>query len=68
LTAISQVNVEEDTEVAHSGYGSDTDSVTNEVNRSESDEEDREPPVHTTDTFSERKRKSSAASDASITQ
>jgi len=38
-------------------------------NRSESGkEEDREPPVHTTDTFSERKRKSSAASsDVSTT-
>jgi len=35
-------------------------------NRSENDEEDREPPVHTY-TFSERKRKSSAASDASTT-
>jgi len=77
---ILQVNVEEDTEVVHSGHGSsyvkneeidETDATKNAEdliqdinNPSESDEEDREPPVHT-GTTSERKRKSSVASDAS---
>ena len=73
------VNIKEGTEVVHSGHGSSSSSgyVKNEEieetaedpiqdiinNLSESDEVDREHPVHT-DTCSERKRKSSAASDA----
>jgi len=77
---ILQLNVEEDTEVVHSGHGSghvknedieETDASMNAEdaiqdinNRSESDREDRDPPVHT-GTSSERKRKSNVASDAS---
>ena len=77
---ILQVNVKENIKVVHSGAGSgfvkNEESETDASNKnaedpiqdinhpSESDEEDREPPFHT-DTSSERKRKSSAASDAS---
>jgi len=77
---ILQVNVEEDTEVVHSGHSSgyvkikeieETDASKNAEdpiqdvnNRSESYEEDREPPGHT-DASSERKRKSYVDSDAS---
>jgi len=77
-----QVNVEEEgTEVVHSGHGcshsvkiEETDASKNAAedpnqdinNRSKSDEEDREPPVHD-DHIVERKRKSSADSDASTT-
>jgi len=76
---ILQVNIEEDKEVVNSGSGTgnvkneeiETDASKNAEdpiqdinNPSESDEEDREPPVHT-GTTSERKRKGSAASDAS---
>jgi hypothetical protein len=54
---ISQLNVEGNTEVAHSGADEPI-----QDNSSESDKEEyREPPVHT-DTFSERKRKSSVDS------
>ena len=76
------MNVKEDTEVAHSGHSSGSGyNRTKEIqemdasrnadepiqdNSSESDkEEDREPPVHT-DIFSERKRKSSAASSSDV--
>ena len=67
-----QVKVEEDTEVVHSGYvkneeieetdaskNAEEDPIQDINNRSESDEEDREPPGHTAGTSSERKRKSS---------
>ena len=81
---ILQVNVKEDTEVVHSGHGSsyvkneeieETNASNNAKdpiqainNRSESDEEDCQPPAHTGGgTFSERKRKNSAASDALTT-
>ena len=72
--------MEEDTEVVHSGAGSsyvknediETDASKNAEdpiqdinNPSESDEKDREPTIHIAGTSSERKRKSSAASDAS---
>ena len=79
---ISQVNVKEDTEVVvPSGHGSGSGSSVNNEEIEETDaskkgdepilesdkEEDREPSIHT-DTFSERKRKSSAASsDVSTT-
>ena len=71
-----QVTVEEDTKVIHSGHTSSCScSVKNEENetdaenpiqdnRSQIDEENREAPVNTR-TFSERKRKSSAASNES---
>jgi len=68
---ILQVNAEEDTEVVHSGHGSGyvkneeieemdasknaKDPIQDINNCSESNEEDREPPVHT-DTSSERKK------------
>jgi hypothetical protein len=73
---ILQVNVKEDTEVVvPSGHGSGSGSSVNNEEIEETDaskkgdepilesdkEEDREPSIHT-DTFSERKRKSSAAS------
>jgi len=76
-----QVNVEVDTEVVHSGHGSGyvkneeieemdasknaEDTVQDINNLSESDKEDREPPIHNDSTSSERKRKSYTNSDAS---
>ena len=60
---ILQVNVEEDTEVVHSGHGTGTGSVKiEEMDASKN----AEPPIHTGPS-SERNRKStrSAASDAS---
>ncbi len=78
---ILQVNVKEDTEVVvPSGHGSGSGSSVNNEEIEETDaskkgdepilesdkEEDREdPPVHT-DIFSERKRKSSAASSSNV--
>ena len=58
---ISQLNVEGNTEVAHSGADEPI-----QDNSLESDEEDdREPIVHT-DVISERKRKNSAASSSDV--
>jgi len=63
---ILKVNVEEDTEVVHSGFGSGSGSgyVKNEDIETDASK-NAEPPVHIAGTASERKRKSSAASDAS---